>query len=445
MTAEQWHPLGIPFGVAAGSSYFPGANFPGANHNDVSVVVIDQSENDVTVLTRMLDGLGIGRVYGFTDPHEALAHCADTLPDLVLLDIDMPQADGVTMLQSLRRLVAAEGFMPVVALTDAISTEAKERALFAGAKDFLAKPFERTEVLVRVSSLLETRAQYRLLERNNAALRATLDDRLTAERQVIVDRARSHHRIDRALQPGSLAMVFQPVQDLSTGRIVGVEALSRFYCEPQRSPDQWFDEAERLGRGVELELAAVEAALSRFGELPSHYFLAINASPTTAATAELAEMLAQVESDRVVLELTEHTKVDDYEGLIAALDNLREMGVRIAVDDAGAGYSGLQHLLQIRPDVLKLDTTLTREIDRDRVRQALTAALVRFAHETGATIIAEGIESADELHSLQELGIPWGQGFHLGRPAELPRRPTRLVALTRMTPEYAGEPTLMGV
>lgn len=215
-------------------------------------------------------------------------------------------------------------------------------------------------------------------------------------------------------------MVFQPVADLSTGDVVGAEALARFSCTPIRPPSEWFAEAEQVGRGIELELAAISAALDQVGELPPDVFLAVNVSPATAAAPELDEVLDRQPADHVVLELTEHSRVTDYPTLLAALARHRRRGVRIAVDDTGAGYAGLQHLLRIRPDILKLDTALTQGIDADPVRRSLAAALVTFASETDATIIAEGIETPHELATLQRLGIPWGQGYHLARPAALP-------------------------
>jgi EAL domain-containing protein (putative c-di-GMP-specific phosphodiesterase class I) len=215
-------------------------------------------------------------------------------------------------------------------------------------------------------------------------------------------------------------MVFQPIAELTSGDVIGVEALARFSCEPSRPPNEWFTEAEEVGRGTELELAAIDAAVNRIGELPHQTFLALNASPATAATPELDTLLVGHRAERVVLELTEHTRVDDYDNLLTALDRLRLKGVRIAVDDTGAGYSGFQHLLRIRPHILKLDTTLTRSIDADPVRRSLATALVTFASETDATIIAEGIETPDELATLRHIGIPWGQGYHLARPAALP-------------------------
>lgn len=401
---------------------------------DSTIVIVDDTPANVTLLERILDAAGVGGVYGFTDPRQALAHCAGSLPDLVLLDLHMPHLDGFAVMDGLQRLVPDGGFLPVLVLTADATTEIKERALATGAKDFLTKPFDRTEVVLRVANLLETRALHRRLAQHNAELQADLDRRMTAEHQAAAEHERSHRRIDAAIAPGALTMVFQPVADLTTGDVVGAEALARFHCEPHRPPNEWFAEADQIGRGVDLELAAIAAALDQLDRLPADAFLAVNASPGTAATPELDALLAHHPAERVVLELTEHSPVGDYDTLMAALEGLRRRGARIAVDDTGAGYAGFQHLLQLRPDILKLDTTLTRGIDTDPVRRSLAAALVTFATEVGATIIAEGIELTSELTTLQHLGIPWGQGYHLAHPGPLPLLTQRFAHLATRDP-----------
>jgi EAL domain-containing protein (putative c-di-GMP-specific phosphodiesterase class I) len=263
-------------------------------------------------------------------------------------------------------------------------------------------------------------------ERTYAETQAALDVRIAADREAAAEHERRQHRIDQALAPGALTMVFQPIADLTTGDVVGAEALARFACEPHRPPNEWFTEANDIGRGAELELVAIAAALDQHHHLPPGAFLAVNASPATAITPELDALLARHPGDRVVLELTEHIRVDDYATLLDALDRLRRRGVRIAVDDTDAGYAGFQHLLRLRPDILKLDITLTRGIDADPGRRSLAAALVTFATEIGATIIAEGIEITGELDALRRIGIPWGQGYHIGHPGALPLPALRL-------------------
>jgi EAL domain-containing protein (putative c-di-GMP-specific phosphodiesterase class I) len=134
---------------------------------------------------------------------------------------------------------------------------------------------------------------------------------------------------------------------------------------------------------------------------------------------ELRDLVCAAPAGRLILELTEHTAIEDYAKLVAALRVLRRAGTRIAIDDTGSGYSSLGHILKLAPDFIKLDRDLVSGIDVDPVRRALAASLVSFAAETGAQIIAEGVETEDELHVLRRLGVRNAQGYHLGRPAPL--------------------------
>jgi EAL domain-containing protein (putative c-di-GMP-specific phosphodiesterase class I) len=201
---------------------------------------------------------------------------------------------------------------------------------------------------------------------------------------------------------------------------VGVEALARFTTEPPRPPSHWFTEAAEIGRGVELELLAIRTAVDSVDRLPPEVFLSVNASPATICSDPLAELVEATASDRIVVEITEHQRVDDYTALVDALSGLRSLGVRVAVDDTGAGYASLAHILRLQADILKLDIGLTHGIDQDPVRRSLAAALVTFAGDIGSCIVAEGVETAAELAVLRALGVPWAQGYHLGRPMPLP-------------------------
>lgn len=382
-----------------------------------SVVVVDDNPANVALLERMLRAAGIDDVHGFTDPRVALAFCAATPPDLALLDLHMPELDGVALIQELYACDAVGAFLPVVVLTADITPEARDRALAAGAKDFLTKPFDRSEVILRVRNLLETGVLYTQLERHNGELKAELDARARAERAAAADRELRATRIDAVVAGGDLRMVFQPIVDVVTGVVVGAEALARF---PGGSPpNEWFDDAAQVGRGTVLELAAVDAALSQLDGLPPGAFASVNVSPATAVTPGFRALLEQYPAERVVVELTEHTRVDDYEVLLDALARFRARGIRVAVDDAGAGYAGLQHILRLNPDIVKLDTALTQAIDTDPVRRALASALVAFGQEVGAVIVAEGVETRGELVVLRDLGVPWGQGYYLARPGPL--------------------------
>ncbi|WP_432565495.1 EAL domain-containing protein [Kineococcus sp. SYSU DK003] len=215
---------------------------------------------------------------------------------------------------------------------------------------------------------------------------------------------------------GGPQVVYQPIVDLASGIAVGAEALSRFPAGTP-TPDRWFADAAEVGHGEELELLALRNAVHGLPHVPG--FLALNLSPSTITTPAFARALEGLPLDRVVVEITEHAAVSDYSVLLSMLSPLRARGLRIAVDDTGAGYASLSHVLAVLPDFIKLDISLVRGIDADTSRRALAAGLVTFATATGALIIAEGIETASELAALRELGVQLGQGYHLARPAAL--------------------------
>jgi EAL domain-containing protein (putative c-di-GMP-specific phosphodiesterase class I) len=213
---------------------------------------------------------------------------------------------------------------------------------------------------------------------------------------------------------------FQPIVDLRSGRPVGAEALSRFSHLPVQAPDTWFAEAASVGLGVELELAALDMALGQLHLLPADLYLSVNASVETIMSADFQAALGGIPAERIVLELTEHTQVSNYQKLEQSVEEIRAKGVRLAVDDAGSGYSSLQHILNLQPDVIKLDIALTRGIDKDPARQALGRALLTFGLDAyNASIVAEGIETVGEFETLRSLGCPSGQGYYLGRPGRM--------------------------
>lgn len=225
-------------------------------------------------------------------------------------------------------------------------------------------------------------------------------------------------RIHSILERDSVDVEFQPVFDLLDCSIVSLEALARFWTEPMRSPSVWFAEANEVGLGAELELVAIRSALQRIDEFPDGVALALNVSPVTALDQRFCELLLGL-AKRIVIEITEHAQVDDYDALAAALAPLRERGAQLAIDDVGAGFANLRHILRLAPDIVKLDLSLTQEISRDPARRALATSLVGFAGGVGARIVAEGISSDEDLTLLRALGVNYGQGFYLARPSAL--------------------------
>ncbi|WP_430782942.1 EAL domain-containing protein [Actinoplanes sp. G11-F43] len=231
--------------------------------------------------------------------------------------------------------------------------------------------------------------------------------------------ALARHTVQAVLDAQSVRMVFQPIVRIKDNDTIGYEALARFEPAVFTGPDKAFAAASKCGLGVPLELLALRQALWRLPDLPPDGWLAVNLSAEALLDPHVRDILLLHAEHRLVVEITEHTQVADYDQLTEALDRLREAGVRLSVDDAGAGFASLQHILKLRPDLIKLDLSLVRGIDSDPVKTALAGSLAGFAAQIGAELVAEGIETAAELERLTEIGVTYGQGYYLGRPAEL--------------------------
>ncbi|MHA7155762.1 EAL domain-containing protein [Arthrobacter sp. TMN-50] len=215
-----------------------------------------------------------------------------------------------------------------------------------------------------------------------------------------------------------LATAYQPIVDTSRGTVVGYEALARFPGFEEKNPEVWFAAARRHGRSADLESAALRVALRARPGLPTNCFLTLNVSPELLTTESIRSVWRQ-ERDLggLIVELTEQTPIDSYLELEPDLHQLRSAGALIAVDDAGAGYAGLRHLLQLRPSMIKIDRELIQDVDRDEAKRALIEMLGIFASRVDAWILAEGVERVEELDTLVSLGVPLVQGYLLARPA----------------------------
>ena len=222
--------------------------------------------------------------------------------------------------------------------------------------------------------------------------------------------------------PSLLRLHFQPIVDLRRGVVAGYETLARF-CEPDGQPsrvgpDRWFAAAGAQGAGARLEGLVVRRCLELLPTVPPNCFLTVNVSPHLLTDPELAgTLLAAPDLAPLVLELTEHQDVTELEPLLDLRDRLRSRGALLAVDDAGSGYSGLQQIAAIKPQMVKLDRAIVSGVDGDEVKLALTELLGEFAGRIDAWLLAEGLETAGELAAFMRLGVPLGQGWVLGRPA----------------------------
>jgi EAL domain-containing protein (putative c-di-GMP-specific phosphodiesterase class I)/DNA-binding response OmpR family regulator len=543
---------------------------------DSHIYIADDEAANRDLLEAILARAGFGACRSFEDGGPLLGAIATEEPDLVLLDLHMPGTGGMAVLETLRGggTDVDAAHLPVLVLTADATRESRRAALAGGATDFLTKPFDTAEVVLRVRNLLETRRLHRELRSRNAALsgEVAIASRALAEREqewVLHAAALSHLRelatpeetaqsicdeisrlpgfgmslivaldaighavplgrdesvdirvaVNQPLPPrvvenwrerlssgpwvgpwindfgsflqrspgdgptamaivplqrgsdrlgalvvgstvqegiphlsarlpllesfaavasallaepvlarqrfgsiragtelllerGAFIPVFQPVRELATGRQVGSEALTRFTDGTR--PDRVFADAGAVGLGLELEIAAIRAAVRSAGDRTGDGWLSLNASPSLVTEGNRLRDAVGDAARPVVVEVTEHVAIEDYATLRRAASEIP--GVRYAVDDAGAGFASFRHILELRPDFVKLDAALIRDIDGDAVRQALVAGIVYFAGKIGCQLIAEGIETDAELLQLVALGVPLGQGYLLGRP-----------------------------
>jgi EAL domain-containing protein (putative c-di-GMP-specific phosphodiesterase class I) len=244
-----------------------------------------------------------------------------------------------------------------------------------------------------------------------AAAATVIEPGLRQEQQ----RAEVEERLEPLLQQGGPVVLLQPIVDLGTGERTGAEALSRFPAEWGKTPDVVFAEAHGVGLGDRLELLALERAAALLPQVPG--YVSMNVSPATLLTPACLDLLAALPLPRVLLELSEHDQVEDYATLAAALDPLRAQGMRLAIDDVGAGFSSLRHIVVTSPDVIKMDRSIVSGLDTDPVLAKLAHSLVEFAHGIDVRVVAEGVETPAEHAVLRTLGVDSGQGWLFGRPA----------------------------
>lgn len=374
----------------------------------MSVLIVDDNATNVAFLKELIGDEGLHNVHTETDPRKVGQLLAEQRPDLILLDLHMPHLDGHQVLAQIKQF-AAGSYLPVLVLTADTTIDARDRALGAGAQDFLTKPVDTTEATLRIANLLETRRLYGELRhrgtRPDTPAGATASETLA--------------RIEQVLGARSITPVYQPVLDIATMTAVGYEGLSRFADPTHGGPDRWFAAAFAVGLGVELEWLAATTLLAALDTLDPDVFLALNLSPASILHITNHQLCQPDDCPRVVIELTEHVPVEDYPALHRALADMRRHGTRLAADDLGAGYAGFRHLLDLAPDIIKLDISLVRGIHQSSRQRSLARAMIAFASDVDATIIAEGVEQPEELEALQAMGAQWAQGYHLGRPEPL--------------------------
>lgn len=268
------------------------------------------------------------------------------------------------------------------------------------------------DVLLEQATRREERARRAALHRRLGAFEPELSDMDFDEdlvRTIVRD----------VLRDGALTPVFQPIVHMRDGSRVGVEALTRFPPGPLGSPAAWFTAAHRVGLGVDLEIQALREALPALSVLGCEEFLSVNLSPALILGGLPQDIMRAVAWERIVLELTEHTPVHDYVEIGGAISPLRSRGARVAVDDTGSGFASLRHILNLSPEIVKLDREMIQGVDEDMRRSSVAEMILRFAQRVGAVVVTEGVETPAERDALLALGADLGQGYLFGRPGPL--------------------------
>jgi EAL domain-containing protein (putative c-di-GMP-specific phosphodiesterase class I)/DNA-binding NarL/FixJ family response regulator len=538
-----------------------------------SILVVEDDPAARRLLERLLGRAGFQTIHAESSGERALARFDQIAPDLVLVDLHLPGMTGLDVLAAIRARLEPDDFLPLVVLTGDPDRAARTEALARGATDYLQKPLDPTDVVLRARNLVQTRLLHRQVRLRNQQLAAEVDVTARALRDLsdewmavaaaiarlsgggsaestaaaicaelislrdlagaaivafatgdmavplavasiasgvplavnvplpsawagplrqraggggwigewsdavdarspgqmtiaclplregdtllgllvvgaeradgaqvlarrlpaleavashasallardILERQRGSEvwlGIDQAIRERAFTPVFQPIVRLIDGVVVGHEALTRF-ADGVR-PDRRFADALAVGRGTDLELVTLRAVLDAAAALRGDGFVTLNVSPGLVLGGDALPALLADPPVPIVLELTEHRPVEDYRSLRMAI---RALGtsVRFAVDDAGSGFASFRHILELRPDFVKLDLGVVRGIDQDPARQAFVAAMVYFTTLTGCGLIAEGIETEPERRALAELGVDLAQGHLLGRPTE---------------------------
>ncbi|WP_133259225.1 EAL domain-containing protein [Mycobacterium sp. FLAC0960] len=310
----------------------------------------------------------------------------------------------------------AIGSLLLAATAPGAFTDADVDAMLAISKFISALIFTESQLKTLLSHVMtdsDDRGQRALTERFIASV--MLPD--------VVETEGLQHRLDALLtQPDALSATFQPIVHLASGMTCAYEGLTRFPASSGLTPTQWFSAARRMGRGLDLEHAALCTVLNAARRIPDEYPVTANLSPSAALEPEIQDVLAAQDRELAV-EITEHEPFPDDLG--PGLRRLRDSGIRVAIDDAGAGYASFTQLLRIHPDIIKIDGELVAGIDGDPAKRALATALNSLASELHAKLVAEAVETPGQLQTLIRLGIEYGQGFYLGKPQPLARRRSR--------------------
>jgi EAL domain-containing protein (putative c-di-GMP-specific phosphodiesterase class I)/CheY-like chemotaxis protein len=374
-------------------------------------MIVDDNAVIVAALRGMFRSRSDMEVVGVaSDPDSAGEVAARERPDVALVDVMMPKGGG---LRAARILRAVSSRTSVLILSGAHDSNVVLEMLREGAVGYIAKPLQSDALFQAVGAAAQG------IPFLSGDIAATLiheirrTDLFTEE-----ERARETEAIETLLVDDSVSCVFQPIVSLDSREVEGYEALTRF---DDGSPVGWFARAWLTGHGPELETRSIERALESFTRIPDEVYLSLNLSPETLKYRRVRELVDQVDPRRLVFEVTEHAQIEDMSAFEKALSVYRRLGVRFAVDDCGSGFGNFVRMLEVVPDIIKLDRVIVEGIDHIRVKAVIAESLISLAKGIGADLVGEGVETPAEADTLDSIGVKLGQGYLFGRPSALPR------------------------
>jgi len=367
---------------------------------------VDDEPQVLRVVTRVLDGLGF-HVTAVDAATSAVSLLEKDTFDAVLTDVVMPGMSGIELLRTIRE---RDLDVPVVIMTGGPDVQSAAQAVGYGAFGYIAKPFDPAELrkLVQRAAGLGGIARAK-----RESIRA-----LDTGRPEAGDRAGLEVTLDRAL--GSMWMAYQPIVDPATRVVFGYEALLRSSEVALPNPGAVLEAAQRLGRSHDVGRAVRQKVPASVEIAPRDSLFFVN---LLARDLEDESLVAPATAfsgfaSRIVLEITERSSLDEIPEARSTVERLRGLGFRVAIDDLGAGYAGLNSFAVLEPDYVKLDMSLIRDVDRSSVKQKLIRSMTRLCRDMGVTVVAEGIETTQERDVVIELGCDLLQGYLLARPGK---------------------------
>lgn len=366
------------------------------------ILLVDDERSFVDVFSMRLHSRGYIVNVAYT-AEEALEK-AKGMPDLVLLDLVLPDISGYEVCRRLRENKRTSR-IPIIMLTSKDALQDKVEGLYTGADDYVTKPFEVEELFARVEAVL----------RRNQPFEERVKDKIQAIKEV-----------KRVIEGELITPYFQPIFYLKPQCLLGREVLSRPPAEGYfGNPEVLFDTAFHLDMLFDLEAMCHKKALLRLGKRAKENLTFFNVSPYLIQDAKFKKFSSfyknYAEASSIVLELTERTSINNFAGFLKTIKSFKDEGFKISIDDIGSGYAALDLIVEIKPDFIKIDRHLIRDVQDSPVKQNLLKAIINFCGQSEITSVAEGIEKEEELKVLVDYGIDAGQGYLLARPSpEIP-------------------------